>query len=482
MKTIWGTGTWNFGTLIDKGVSSGSATGTIQKASIENIVNQAISTPYARVTEATITASMYASLVGRSYTISVAGTSVKSGSLSTDAERYTADISTYFWNGGETVAFAGDITIKIGSGLSSKHCDNVTLGWRYEYDTYSITVNSNGNGTVAGSNDNCLYNSQVTITATPNAGYKFVKWSDGNTSATRTITVTADATYTAEFTKNVYVTYDSIFSFAKWKDTGITAGNGAVSDITNIGFTLTSNAGVSEATCSSHYFPVEYGKSYKIDIDIVGNNWDVYIFFCDKDGNWIDFADSTNRFSSNGSGVSSRVFTAPNNSSVVKAQIRVDANGANNKVSFSNFRIFPAEYEYMSNTVSAEERDDFNTWSQPTPTRQWWEFFGWYSTPTGGQDYTPGHGSFDFPTEDLTLYSVWSDKSNDGGSKLYVGTSNVGAAGVLNNTIYFRIRGTITKDISHADTVDGYNIEVVNSMPTGATEVNEIYIGTTKVY
>ena len=30
----------------------------------------------------------------------------------------------------------------------------------------------------------------VTITATPNTGYHFVKWSDGVTDATRTITIT----------------------------------------------------------------------------------------------------------------------------------------------------------------------------------------------------------------------------------------------------------------------------------------------------
>lgn len=269
---------------------------------------------------------------------------------------------------------------------------------------HTLTVNATAGGTVTGGG---TYESgkTVTLTATPNKGYRFVKWSDGNTNATRTVTVTANATYTAEFTKNVYVTYDSIFSFAKWKDTGITAGNGAVSDITNIGFALTSNAGVSEATCSSHYFPVEYGKSYKIDIDIVGTNWDVYIFFCDKDGNWIDFADSSNRFSSNGGGVSSRVFTAPNKSSVVKAQIRVDANGSNNKVLFSNFRIYPAEYEYFSNTVSAEERDDVNAWSQPRATRQGYQFVSWVVSPDGGNQYYPPPSSF--PTEDMTLYSYW---------------------------------------------------------------------------
>ena len=41
--------------------------------------------------------------------------------------------------------------------------------------------------------------SSVTLTATPNSGYLFEKWSDGNTSATRTLTVTEDLTLTASF-------------------------------------------------------------------------------------------------------------------------------------------------------------------------------------------------------------------------------------------------------------------------------------------
>lgn len=39
----------------------------------------------------------------------------------------------------------------------------------------------------------------VTISATPNTGYRFVKWSDDITDASRTITVTSDVTYTAIF-------------------------------------------------------------------------------------------------------------------------------------------------------------------------------------------------------------------------------------------------------------------------------------------
>lgn len=66
--------------------------------------------------------------------------------------------------------------------------------------TYTIAVKSDGNGTVSGGTKAEL-NSHVTISATPNEGYKFVKWSDGNTENPRTITVTGNATYTASFAK-----------------------------------------------------------------------------------------------------------------------------------------------------------------------------------------------------------------------------------------------------------------------------------------
>ena len=65
---------------------------------------------------------------------------------------------------------------------------------------FTITVESNpaNAGTVTGGG---TFADQATtvLTATPNAGYQFVKWQDGNTSNPRTITVTKDETYTAVF-------------------------------------------------------------------------------------------------------------------------------------------------------------------------------------------------------------------------------------------------------------------------------------------
>lgn len=69
-------------------------------------------------------------------------------------------------------------------------------------NTYTLAVEGE-NGVVTGSGT-YQYGAQVQITATPNDCYEFVKWSDGDTNATRTVTVTGDITYTAIFQKIVY--------------------------------------------------------------------------------------------------------------------------------------------------------------------------------------------------------------------------------------------------------------------------------------
>lgn len=82
-------------------------------------------------------------------------------------------------------------------------------------EKYTVTVNVNDNamGTVTGAGD---YDpdASCTLTATPNAGYMFVSWSDGTNTITEnpyTFTVKSDVTYTATFAKRegVQVTFGS---------------------------------------------------------------------------------------------------------------------------------------------------------------------------------------------------------------------------------------------------------------------------------
>lgn len=70
--------------------------------------------------------------------------------------------------------------------------------WNAQMIAVTLTSNNSAWGTVSGSG-NYVANRQVTIIATPTSGYHFVKWSDNNTEASRTITVTAALTLTATF-------------------------------------------------------------------------------------------------------------------------------------------------------------------------------------------------------------------------------------------------------------------------------------------
>ena len=67
--------------------------------------------------------------------------------------------------------------------------------------TLTVTSNNTSYGTVSGGGT-YKYNTSVTLTATPKTGYHFVQWSDGNKNASRTVTATANATYTATFAIN----------------------------------------------------------------------------------------------------------------------------------------------------------------------------------------------------------------------------------------------------------------------------------------
>lgn len=92
---------------------------------------------------------------------------------------------------------------------STKCTGNKTWYARWTVSTrqYKLTVTAGAGGTVSGGGT-YNYNASATLKATANSGYHFVKWSDGNTNATRTVTVTKDATYTATFEQDPYLNLD----------------------------------------------------------------------------------------------------------------------------------------------------------------------------------------------------------------------------------------------------------------------------------
>ena len=69
---------------------------------------------------------------------------------------------------------------------------------------YTITLSAGEGGTVSTTGGEYESGQTVSVTATPQGEYLFKDWSDGNTDATRTITVSSNSTLTANFEKKKY--------------------------------------------------------------------------------------------------------------------------------------------------------------------------------------------------------------------------------------------------------------------------------------
>lgn len=91
--------------------------------------------------------------------------------------------------------------------ITTKVTGNVTYYAIWQINSYTLTVTAGTGGTVSGGGT-YNYGATATLTATPSAGYHFVKWSDDNTNASRTVTVTGNATYTAIFEQDPYLNFD----------------------------------------------------------------------------------------------------------------------------------------------------------------------------------------------------------------------------------------------------------------------------------
>lgn len=86
---------------------------------------------------------------------------------------------------------------------------NLTATARFEKKRYVLRYETDGNGTIRGEAEQTVEHGEnaASVTAVPNVGYKFVKWSDGVKTATRTDkNVAQDLTVTAEFEKKTYYT------------------------------------------------------------------------------------------------------------------------------------------------------------------------------------------------------------------------------------------------------------------------------------
>lgn len=137
-----------------------------------------------------------ASISKTSETVNYGGTATCTATLPANTAQYTYSFDG--WYEGST---------RVGTALALSVA-NITAARTFEargvatVNKYTLTVvNGSGSGTYN-------YGTKVTITASTIEGKTFSKWSDGVTTASREVTVTANATYTAEYTTNTYtVTY-----------------------------------------------------------------------------------------------------------------------------------------------------------------------------------------------------------------------------------------------------------------------------------
>jgi hypothetical protein len=97
----------------------------------------------------------------------------------------------------------------LGGATFASGASGIPTGWTEHRANCNVSISAGSNGSVSVNgvtgdySQSVAYNTQLTLVATPDNGYIFGSWSDGDTNATRTITVTNDLTLTTSFYLNV---------------------------------------------------------------------------------------------------------------------------------------------------------------------------------------------------------------------------------------------------------------------------------------
>lgn len=192
-STGYNTPTWT------KTSGTGTLTVTAGKATLSGVQSNCTLTASATINKYTVSYTKNANIASiskTSETVNYGGTATCTATLPANTAQYTYSFGG--WYEGST---------QIGTALALSVA-NITAARTFEargvatVNKYTLTVvNGSGSGTYN-------YGTKVTITASAIEGKTFSKWSDGVTTASREVTVTANATYTAEYTTNTYtVTY-----------------------------------------------------------------------------------------------------------------------------------------------------------------------------------------------------------------------------------------------------------------------------------
>ena len=223
--------------------------------------------------------------------------------------------------------------------------DDVTLTAVFTVDTrdfYDITTETGGRGTVALTADGYkprtgsgryADGTSLTMTVTPATGSAFSRWSDGNTQNPRTVTVTEDKTYTAEFT-------------LESADQSVSVYQAAAADTMKILYNLSAKTGLDGKT----YTPVDLGYGVAWADRNVGatspTNIGTYFYWGDTQGHT---SFSANQYYANNSLSNGHVLTADHDAATVNIGAAWRMPTDEEWVTFKNTAVLGADNGTFSN-------------------------------------------------------------------------------------------------------------------------------------
>ena len=159
-----------------------------------------------------------------------------------------------------------DVEVSTNSSYTFTVAGNRDLVANFNANTYTIDVVASPaeGGSVAGGGT-FHYGETTTLTATPNAHYEFVRWSDGNTDNPHTVIVTGDATYTAVFREIAPLLY-SITAEVNPEEGGEVFGDGVYPEGTNIILTAIVYTDYTFKNWTENGVVVSYDESYAFTV------------------------------------------------------------------------------------------------------------------------------------------------------------------------------------------------------------------------
>lgn len=325
--------------------------------------------------------------------------------MSTSSANYTVEFSDLSLVKSSRYFF--DFNIVAGAGYGTLKISNVRLKITYTLNTYTITANSNDDsmGTASGTASGKTKGQTVTITASPNPGYRFVKWSDGDTSLSKTITVEGNATYTATFepirvtsleishselnmkiSDNVELVQDYI-STLNLKGLGCGTPN-CVSEIKPNYLMLRSTANDAYVGSYGMSSPIsDTAKMYVFDIDpnskytyIVnakvpeGAQYSIFVFYYDSNYNYIYHDAQTNKTLGQTIINDSNPWSKQIPANAKYASIRVDNDIAGHEIYYTNILVYKGDLDSIYNSAAIAEiikpddaRNKVVMWSSSDP-------------------------------------------------------------------------------------------------------------------